>query len=202
MIVSWYFLASGLFLKHLPVSHRIWAVWGQGPHLLCSELSKPPSSPLPPCPIAHSWYAKYISWIKEIKLYQHYPDWHRNLPWILPTVTAGKESVSLIAWWMFTDRMFSQTCRKKKAEESISSVKLAMTWEFCLLGGVNLLGVSWLLIKNIYTYLSGFPHLIYLPLLSLWICLGAHSHELWCESWPYLTFPGALCILGKGFQDH
>lgn len=103
MVANWYFLASSLLLKYLLVPYGIWAVWRQRPHLSYLQLS-PQSSP------AHSWYAKYISWIKEIQLYQYHSEWH----WIL---NLTKESVSLIARWVLTDRMLSQTCRGKKKKK-------------------------------------------------------------------------------------
>lgn len=116
MTASWYFLASSLFLKRLFFSPRIRAVWGQGPHLSCSEVSitAPPPRCTSPCPVTHSWYAKYISWIKEIKLCQHYPDSHWSLPRVLPTVTAGKESVSLIARWISLIECSARPAEKRR----------------------------------------------------------------------------------------
>lgn len=156
-------------------------------HLSGSQLS-------PQGPTAHSWYAQYICWVEEIKLYQNYPDWHWHFPWILPTIAykvSWRGIVSLIAWQRPLKEWSARPAGKRSWKE-IVFCEGSLDLRILPSGGANPLGLSWLLIKHIYTHLSVFSHLIFPPLLSLRIYLGAQSHELWYESWQYLTFPGVL----------
>ena len=79
----------------------------------------------------------------------------------------GKESMNLIAEWKFTECSAISTRWKKKGawKEFLLWRQAVLNWELCPLGGMNLLGISRLLMKNIYTFLiCSFYHFLSLDL--------------------------------------
>ena len=91
----------------------------------------------------------------DIKDFLH---WHRILPSIFPTIICSSSWKRICApnSWVKIHRMFCYICQGEKKgawKELLLWRQAVLDWELCPLGGMNLLGISRLLMKSIYAFL-------------------------------------------------